>query len=149
MVIFTLSQEHGFVLSVLVFSLFQLLAMSLRVGKARKVAGVPYPYVYAEKNEAENEFDKHVFNCIQRVHQNTLEMYPSFAVLLLLGGITHPLINAGAGFYYLVTREVYARGYSTGEPSKRGLGVRTAALGELIMLGTTVHTIYQVFTGST
>ena len=75
-------------------------------------------------------------------------MYPSFAILLILGGITQPLINAGAGLYYLITREVYARGYSTGDPNKRALGVKIAAIGEIIMLGTTVHTIYQVFAGS-
>lgn len=59
------------------------------------------------------------------------------------------MITAGAGFFYLITREVYARGYSTGEPSKRATGVRFAAIAELIMLGTTVHSIYEVFAGST
>lgn len=37
------------ILSVLLLSLFQLFAMTMRVGRARKVAGVPYPYGKAIK----------------------------------------------------------------------------------------------------
>ena len=77
---------------------------------------VSYPTMYAL--ESENKEAK-VFNCVQRGHQNSLEMMPLFFVFLLLGGLRHPCISAGLGLLYTVSRYFYFKGYSTGDPQKR------------------------------
>nr|KAJ3418753.1 Microsomal glutathione S-transferase 3 [Polyrhizophydium stewartii] len=94
-----------------------LTALSARVGRARAEAGVPYPYMYAERHDAEKDSAKHIFNCTQRAHQNTLEWYPSFLLL----------------------RWVFAEGYCTGDPAKRNRGV-FGMLGLLALLGMSAKT---------
>jgi len=54
-----------------------------------------------------------------RAHQNTLENYPTFLLLLFLGGLEMPLFSAVAGVIYLAGRVSYAKGYYTGDPKKR------------------------------
>ncbi|KAI8337420.1 hypothetical protein BC941DRAFT_425227 [Chlamydoabsidia padenii] len=140
--------EYGYVLAVSAVSALQLAWLAAGVGAARKKAGVPYPYVYAEKSEVEKtdgEKDKakHLFNCAQRAHQNTLEYFPVFNTLLLIGGISHPEISAGAGAVYLVGRIAYAIGYKTGEVKKRSRG-SFGYLGLLTLLYTTGSTIYSL-----
>lgn len=130
----------------------------MKVGKARKAAEVPYPYgkwvdterrmlrwtlVYAEKAEAEKDPLKHVFNCVQRAHQNTLEMFPVYTTFLLIGGLKYPEISAGAGIVYLLGRALYASGYSTGSPDKRRRGV-VGYLGFLTLIGTSSLTVYNL-----
>merc|ERR1712227_895231 len=73
-----------------------------------------YPAMYSDKEL--------VFNCVQRAHQNTLEAYPVFLVTMLLGGLQYPTICAGAGFIWILSRIAYAKGYFTGDPSKRMRG---------------------------
>jgi glutathione S-transferase len=41
---------------------------------------------------------------------------------LFAGGLEYPTIAAGAGLVYLAGRYFYAKGYQTGEPSKRMQG---------------------------
>lgn len=106
---------------------------------------VPYPTMYA--TEAENK-NANSFNCVQvsyllhsllfgnswkkwyefvvmlvcwlqRGHQNSLEMMPTFFMLMIVGGIRHPLICASLGAVYIVSRYFYFTGYSTGDPQNR------------------------------
>ncbi|KAJ6752697.1 MICROSOMAL GLUTATHIONE S-TRANSFERASE [Salix koriyanagi] len=49
--------------------------MGFQVGKARKKYNVPYPTLSAI--ESENK-DAKPFNCVQRGHQNSLELMPVF-----------------------------------------------------------------------
>ncbi|XP_021910892.1 microsomal glutathione S-transferase 3, partial [Carica papaya] len=111
-----LPREYGYVAIVLVFYCFLNFWMAFQVGKARKKYKVPYPTLYA--SESENK-DAKAFNCVQRGHQNSLEMMPMFFVLMVLGGIRHPCVCAGLGTVYAITRFFYFKGYATGDPMKR------------------------------
>jgi glutathione S-transferase len=99
--------------------------------------------VYAEKAEAEKDKKKHIFNCVQRVHQNSLELFPVYSTLLLIGGLKHPEVSAGAGVVYILGRMVYSSGYATGEPKKRVRGA-FYYLGVLALIGTAGSTIYNL-----
>ncbi len=81
-----------------------------QVGKARKKHEVKYPLMYSPANGGDNQF-----NCVQRAHQNTLENYPQFLLLLLTGGMSHPCLSAGAGAIWIAGRIAFALGYYTGE----------------------------------
>lgn len=111
-----LTKEYGYVVLVLVFHCIFNLWMAFQVGKARKKYKVYYPILYA--SESENK-DAKVFNCVQRGHQNSLEMMPMFFILMIMGGMRHPCISAGLGIIYTVTRYFYFSGYSSGDPKKR------------------------------
>ncbi|KAG0754982.1 hypothetical protein G6F57_005874 [Rhizopus arrhizus] len=143
MVALIVPSEYGYVLGVAGLGAFHLVSLGMKVGKARKAAEVPYPYVYAEKAEAEKDPLKHVFNCVQRAHQNTLEMFPVYTTFLLIGGLKYPEISAGAGIVYLLGRALYASGYSTGSPDKRRRGV-VGYLGFLTLIGTSSLTVYNL-----
>ncbi len=65
MVSIELQAEFGYVLLVLVATVFLHLWLMLNVGKARKKYKVFYPTLYSDKVPE--------FNCYQRAHQNTLE----------------------------------------------------------------------------
>jgi glutathione S-transferase len=82
-----------------------------------------------------------MFNCAQRAHQNTLEIFPVYSTLLLIGGLKYPEISSGAGLVFLLGRYVYASNYATGDPAKRTRG-GFYALGLLTLLGTTACTVY-------
>ncbi|KAG9132354.1 hypothetical protein Leryth_013024 [Lithospermum erythrorhizon] len=109
-------KEYGYVALVLVFYCFLNFWMGFQVGKARKKYKVSYPTMYA--TEAENK-DAKLFNCVQRGHQNSLEMMPVFFVMMILGGFKHPTICALLGAFYVVTRYFYFTGYASGDPMKR------------------------------
>ncbi|CAN4078448.1 unnamed protein product [Withania somnifera] len=111
-----LPKEYGYVILALVVYCFLNFWMSFQVGKARKKYKVPYPTMYVV--EAENK-DAKLFNCVQRGHQNSLEMMPMFFMLMIVGGIRHPLICASLGGVYIVSRYFYFTGYSTGDPQNR------------------------------
>ncbi|CAO3612223.1 unnamed protein product [Cunninghamella echinulata] len=135
--------EYGYVLATSAVSALQIFGMGIAVGAARRKAQIPYPYVYAERSEAEKDIRKHVFNCTQRVHQNTLEMFPLFNTLLLIGGIKHPELSAGAGVVYLLGRFIYGKGYSSGRPEKRLYG-SIGYVGLITLLYTSGSTIYHL-----
>ncbi|KAK9289247.1 hypothetical protein L1049_017723 [Liquidambar formosana] len=111
-----LPKEYGYVVLLLVLYCFLNFWMAFQVGKARKKYKVFYPTLYA--SESENKEAK-LFNCVQRGHQNSLEMMPMFFMLMILGGIRHPLIAAALGLLYIVSRYFYFTGYATGNPENR------------------------------
>ena len=103
--------------------------MAFNVIRARKEFNVKYPTLYSPDNDK--------FNCIQRAHQNTLETYPQFLMLLLIGGLQYPRFAAGAGVVALLGRIAYAKGYSTGDPEKRRWG-GFGYIGLLALLGSSI-----------
>ncbi|XP_069135656.1 glutathione S-transferase 3, mitochondrial-like [Argopecten irradians] len=123
-----LPEGYGYVILTGVGSTFVNMWMGMNVAKARKQYEVAYPNMYS---------DNKVFNCIQRAHQNTLEGYPTFLMLLFVGGLQYPLTSAGAGTIYQLGRIAFAKGYSTGEPEKRRWGT-FGYIGLLTMLGCSV-----------
>ncbi|XP_064617851.1 glutathione S-transferase 3, mitochondrial-like isoform X2 [Liolophura sinensis] len=109
------SGDYGYVIFVCIASIFLLLWLSNQVMKARKMYEVSYPTMYSSHSD--------IFNCYQRAHQNTLEYYPLFIVLLLLGGLQFPKVSALSGLIWIAGRVAYAKGYYTGNPDKRMRGV--------------------------
>ncbi|EYU25641.1 hypothetical protein MIMGU_mgv1a014345mg [Erythranthe guttata] len=111
-----LPKEYGYVVLVLVLYGLVNVWMALQVGKARRKYKVMYPIMYATADDTK---DYNLFNCVQRGHQNSLEMMPTFFLLTVLGGIRHPLVSASLGLFYTFTRIFYFKGYSTGVPKNR------------------------------
>lgn len=52
-------------------------------------------------------------------HQNTLEGYSTFLLLLLIGGLEMPVLAAIAGLIWIAGKVSYAKGYYTGDPKNR------------------------------
>ncbi|CAG7821264.1 unnamed protein product [Allacma fusca] len=109
-----LPDGYGYVILTAVASIFMTMWKAVQVGKARKEFKVDYPAMYSDKSA--------LFNCYQRAHQNTLENYPQFLLLLLLAGIEMPCVSALAGLVWIAGRVVYGLGYQTGDPQKRARG---------------------------
>lgn len=124
-----LPDGYGYVILTFVASIFVLLWKGFKVGSARKKFNVQYPTMYSTTNDQ--------FNCVQRAHQNTLESYPYFLVLLFLAGLEMPCLSALAGVVYLAGRVVYALGYYTGDPKNRSRGA-FSYFGLLTLLGLTI-----------
>lgn len=76
----------------------------------RRKAGINYPIMYSSDTTGNG----HLFNCYQRVHQNTLEGYPLFLMLLFTGGVQHPIQSSVAGVVWIIGRVIYSLGYYTG-----------------------------------
>ncbi|KAM8833088.1 microsomal glutathione S-transferase 3b isoform 2-T2 [Synchiropus picturatus] len=74
-----------------------------------------YPAMYSDKEQ--------VFNCIQRAHQNTLEVYPQWLVFQTIAALVYPLSASVLGAIWVTSRFSYAWGYYTGDPAKRMNGV--------------------------
>ncbi|XP_046555023.1 microsomal glutathione S-transferase 3-like isoform X2 [Haliotis rubra] len=125
----TLPEGYGYVVFAGTGSIFVNMWMAINVGRARKKFEVQYPDMYSATSKE--------FNCIQRVHQNTLESYPQFLMLLFVGGLQYPKISAAAGAVYLASRIAYALGYYTGDPEKRKWGL-FGAFAMLTLLGNAI-----------
>ncbi|KAJ3314272.1 Microsomal glutathione S-transferase 3 [Boothiomyces sp. JEL0838] len=143
--ILTLNKNHGYVMLTLIGTECTLFYLGIQVSKARTLAGVPYPLMYATAQEADQDRKKHIFNCVQRGHQNTLEHIPGFLILLGLSAIEYPVVSAVSGAVYLASRIVYAKCYATGDPKKRARGA-FGYFALLAMLGCAGATTFKLLT---
>jgi len=88
-----------------------------KVSAARKKYKVDLPTMYAVSSKDGD--DAHMFNCVQRGHQQALETLPSFFLFSMIGGIRHPLVVAACGILWSYARPKWAEGYATGKPESR------------------------------
>ncbi|XP_071135390.1 glutathione S-transferase 3, mitochondrial-like isoform X1 [Mytilus edulis] len=133
-VTFALPADFGYVILTSIASIFVLMWKGYKVGAARKKYEVPYPKMYSDDDR---------FNCVQRAHQNTLENYPQFLILLVFAGLTFPKLSAAAGMVWIVGRVFYALGYYSGDPKKRMRGV-FAYIGLLTLLVCSIITALKM-----
>jgi len=137
MVMLDIPPQYGYVILSGVTSFVGLFILGGQVGSARKRLGVPLPYMYADMASAKDDKKKELFNCYQRGHQNALETYSGFLMMLFVGGLKHPLICATSGIVWTLGRIVYALGYQSGNPDKRYYG-EFFFLGQIGVLGCSI-----------
>jgi len=117
-IILQVSSHYGLVVFVGIASGILLTWQAIQVGKLRQKFQIKYPIMYSDDKEG----DGHLFNCVQRAHQNTLENYPQFLMLLFTGGLHYPIPAALGGAVWIAGRVAYSRGYYTGDPKQRMRG---------------------------
>ncbi|XP_030626649.1 microsomal glutathione S-transferase 3b [Chanos chanos] len=125
-----LPPNFGFVILTYLYSWVMLTYLGVNVGSARKKYNVKYPTMYSDKEP--------VFNCIQRAHQNTLEVYPQWLVFQTIAALVFPTAASVLGVIWVTSRFSYAWGYYTGDPAKRMQG----AYGYIGYLGVIILSIY-------
>ncbi|KIJ56973.1 hypothetical protein M422DRAFT_218818 [Sphaerobolus stellatus SS14] len=119
---------------------------TMNVGRHRKLSGITYPQVYAEKAEAATNKAAQKFNCAQRAHQNTLETLPLNIFCILFSGLQYPTAATGIGAALILSRVVYTIGYSSGDPAKRV--ARPAMITGLALQVLATWTAVQLFLAS-
>uniref|UniRef100_A0A3Q3JLP3 Glutathione S-transferase 3, mitochondrial n=1 Tax=Monopterus albus TaxID=43700 RepID=A0A3Q3JLP3_MONAL len=105
-VLTVLPSNFGYVIFTYLYSWIMLMYLGIKVGAARKKYDVKYPTMYSDKEQ--------VFNCIQRAHQNTLEVYPQWLVFQTIAALVYPLSASVLGAIWVTSRFSYAWGYYTG-----------------------------------
>ena len=85
------------------------------------------------------------FNCVQRAHQNMLENYPQFLLLMGIASIHRPTLAAAAGAIRLVGFVLYALGYQSGDPKKRMQGA-VGYIGLLTLIAVDIELAYKLIT---
>jgi len=135
--------DYGYVLLTFLASFVVNLWLGGTVGKARKKYGVKYPTMYLVTIKDGIISQDNQFNCVQRSHQNMLEIYPSVMGLVILSGLQFPILASIGGCIWLFGRAVYAIGYQTGDPKKRVWG-SFQWIGVLILLYTTVSAAFSL-----
>ena len=120
--------QYAYVLGVAASTTLVNLFLGNNVMKQRKASGITYPNLYATNEEASKNPAAYKFNCAQRAHGNFLEAQPSFLVGLLITGLRWPVLAASLGAGWVVSRVIYAIGYTNNGPKGRMGGSILAGL---------------------
>ncbi|KAF9280668.1 Microsomal glutathione S-transferase 3 [Mortierella alpina] len=139
----TLAPEYGYTVIATVASIVLVTFLGSRVTMYRDVAKVPLPFLYADAADCQADPKKHLFNCYQRVHQNTLEGFSSFLATLMFAGLWFPIAAPILGLIWCLGRIFYFFGYTTGRPRARLMGV-FGHIGEFGLLGLTGYIAYDI-----
>ncbi|KAG0045839.1 Microsomal glutathione S-transferase 3 [Gryganskiella cystojenkinii] len=142
-----LDPKYGYTVFVALASMLLMVFFGYKVIKARAIAKVPLPYKYATPEEVQEDYQKHIFNCVQRVHSNSQEGYPMFLATLMFSGLEYPITASVLGCVWILGRIFYYRGYSTGDPSGRLLGV-FGHVGEFGLMGLTGKIAFDMIMSS-
>jgi uncharacterized MAPEG superfamily protein len=111
------------VVIVTVLAMAQYMFFGIQVGGARQKTGVKAPATTGDAH----------FECVNRVHQNTLEQLVVFIpALWLYAHYVNPLWGAGIGVVYLIGRFIYSAAYVK-DPSTRSLGFTLSFLPGAVM----------------
>lgn len=128
-----IDRSYGLVILIAVMNWMVLMWQAFKLAKARKEFGVKYPTMYENKEPSQ-------FNCVQRVHQNSLEWNPGFLTFLFVSGLTTPITSSAAGLLYNVGRVYYALGYYRGSPHEGLWGL----FGLFYLVGASVYTAVKI-----
>ncbi|KAF7795552.1 hypothetical protein EIP86_006714 [Pleurotus ostreatoroseus] len=60
-------KEYGYTVAAVASTFCLTFFQTVKVGRARKAAKIPYPQLYAEKAQADASKEAMVFNCTQRM----------------------------------------------------------------------------------
>ena len=110
---------------VTILALAQYVYFGIQVGGAHQKYGIKVPAMNGDPQ----------FECINRVHQNTLEqLVVLIPALWLYAYFVNPLWGAGMGVVYLIGRFIYSSAYKK-DPSTRTLGFMLSFLPGAVMMG--------------
>jgi hypothetical protein len=110
---------------VTILALVQYMYFGIQVGGAHLKYDVKLPAMSGDTH----------FECVNRVHQNTLEqLVLLIPALWLYAHFVNPLWGAGMGVVYLIGRFVYSSAYKK-DPSSRSLGFMLSFLPGAVMMG--------------
>lgn len=111
------------VVIVTVLALAQYMFFGVQVGAARQKSGVKAPATTGETQ----------FECVNRVHQNTLEqLIVLIPAMWMFAKFVNPMWGAGMGVVYLIGRFIYRAEYLK-DPSTRTLGFSLSFLPGAVM----------------
>lgn len=111
------------VVIVTVLALAQYMFFGVQVGAARQKSGVKAPATTGETQ----------FECVNRVHQNTLEqLIVLIPAMWMFAKFVNPMWGAGMGVVYLIGRIIYRAAYLK-DPSTRTLGFSLSFLPGAVM----------------
>lgn len=144
-----LPNDYGYVMGVgLGFYLLQSAGLSAAVVMARRRAGISPPTMYPRDSEIEalglTPTEVEEYTCVQRAHQNGMEFTHIYLPMLLVSGVTNPILAASAGLVTLIGRIVSAVGYCGG-PKGRHLGgfFHVGELVTLVLVGKTAWNLVR------
>lgn len=164
----TLTKEHGYVMFVLIATVFHYLIVGFSVGGARrktfseeymqknfgeihkKQYGKPAPKLgypdmgngrYSEKLSYQEWYE---FQNAQRAHYNYLEQIPLVIVFELIAGVIYPIWTVYFGAAYIVGRVLYTIGYKAQGPGGRLVGAIILDLALVALLVLSIGSAYRI-----